>query len=238
VPDLNFQVESAEPLPYAEAPLLNFRLRVSNQPADEPVHSIMLRCQIMIEAAQRRYSAREQAQLLDLFGVPEQWSQSLRSTLWTNVSMIVPSFTGSAACDLQVPCTFDFNIAAAKYFAGLESGEVPLNLLFSGTVFYQNKHGALQVGQISWEKEARYRLPVSVWKQMMDIYYPNTAWLCLRRDAFERLYQYKIRHGIPTWEQTLERLIPNIEAEEVEDLKESGDEPPEHKPSGTKQTIH
>ncbi len=122
--------------------------------------------------------------------------------------MVVPSFTGSTLVDLPVPCTFDFNVAATKYFAGLEDGEVPLNLLFSGTVFYASDDDSLQIAQIPWDKEARYRLPVEVWKQMMDLYYPNSAWLCLRKDVFDRLYRFKVRQGIPTWEQALEAILP------------------------------
>ncbi|MEP6637649.1 MAG: DUF6084 family protein, partial [Acidobacteriota bacterium] len=122
--------------------------------------------------------------------------------------------SGSALVDLPVPCTVDFNVAAAKYFAALEDGEVPLNLMFSGTVFYEGADGALQVEQIPWDREAKYRLPVSVWKEMMDIYYPNMAWLCLRRDVFERLSQYKMDRGIPTWEAALESLLPSEEADE------------------------
>jgi hypothetical protein len=117
-----------------------------------------------------------------------------------------------------VPCTFDFNVAATKYFAGLTDGEVPLNLLFSGTVFYAGGEGALQVAQISWDKEARYRLPVQVWKEMMDIYYPNSAWLSLRKDVFDRLYRYKVRRGIPTWEQALESLLPDEERLGTEEI--------------------
>ena len=50
---------------------------------------------------------------------------------------------------------------------------------------------------ISWDKEAKFRLPLKVWKEMMDLYYPNSAWLCLRRDVFERLQQYKVRQRHP-----------------------------------------
>jgi hypothetical protein len=55
-------------------------------------------------------------------------------------------------------------------------------------------------------------MPVKVWRDMMDSYYPNTAWLCLRRDIFERVYGYKVRHGIPTWEQALEAMLLAEEA--------------------------
>jgi hypothetical protein len=44
---------------------------------------------------------------------------------------------------------------------------------------------------------------------MMDIYYPNSAWLCLRRDVFDRLYQYKRGRGMATWEQALESILPS-----------------------------
>jgi hypothetical protein len=207
MPDLNFQVEGAEALPFAEAPFLTFKVRVANQRAEEPVQSVMLRCQIMIEAKRRRYCAQEQARLFDLFGEPDRWGQTLRGMLWTHINVAVPPFTGSTVVDLPVPCTFDFNVASTKYFAGLEEGEVPLCLLFSGTIFYASDDGGLQVSQIPWEKETHYRLPVKVWKEMMDIYYPNSAWLCLRRDVFDRLYRYKVRQGLPTWEQALERLL-------------------------------
>jgi hypothetical protein len=131
--------------------------------------------------------------------------------LWTHASVTVPPFVESLLVDLPVPCTFDFNVAAAKYFAGLEDGEVPLCLLFSGTIFYEAADGALQVQQISWEKEAKFRLPVRVWQEMMDHYYPNSVWLSLRRDVFDRLNQYKMRRGIPTWEQALTSLLPATE---------------------------
>jgi hypothetical protein len=144
----------------------------------------------------------------DLFGEPERWSQTLRSLLWTHASVVVPGFDGSTNADLLVPCTFDFNVAATKYFEGLSSGEMPLRLLFSGTVFYAGTDRALQVAPISWNQEAAFRLPQKAWRDMMDSYYPNTAWLSLRRDVFQRLYQYKIQHGIPTWEQALESVLP------------------------------
>ncbi|HEY7543678.1 MAG TPA: DUF6084 family protein [Blastocatellia bacterium] len=211
MPDLNFTVEQVEALPFAASPTLAFKLRVANRQAEERVHNVLLRCQIQMEVTRRRYSEEEQARLSDLFGEPHRWGETLRSMLWTHAIAVVPPFTSSTTVDLPVPCTFDFNVAATKYFAGLDDGEVPLVLLFSGTVFYESKDGALQVTQISWNEEARYRLPVRVWKEMMDIYYPSSAWLSLRRDIFDRLYRYKAREGFPTWEQTLESLLPEIE---------------------------
>jgi Family of unknown function (DUF6084) len=212
VPDLNFEIESAAPQPYAAAPLLNFKLRVSNA-TDELTHTVILRCQIMLDVTRRRYNADERDLLLDLFGEPEQWDRTLRNMLWTNTSVVVSAFSGATVVDLPVHCAFDFNVAATKYFAGLEEGEVPLLLLFSGTIFYMAETGALQVTRVPWEKEARYRLPVRIWREMMDMYYPNSAWLCLRRDVFDRLYRYKAHRCIPTFEEALERVIPDVSVE-------------------------
>lgn len=208
MPDLSFQVERAEVAPFAASPLLSFVLRVSNADPNQNIQGVVLRCQIQIEVTKRRYSAQEQQWLLDLFGEPDRWAQTLKNLLWTHVSIVVPAFKGATTVSLPVPCTFDFNVGATKYFHGLSEGEVPVCLMFSGNVFYVREDGSTQVSPISWEKEARFRLPVSLWREMMNEYYPNTAWLCLRRDVFERLYQYKVRHGIPTWERVLEEVLP------------------------------
>ncbi len=210
--DLSFRVEGAEPERFAAAPLLLFKLRVSQAAPAVPIHTIALRCQIRIEPTRRRYVAEEGGKLLDLFGASDRWAQTMRATLWTHADVVVPSFTDTTLVNLAVPCTFDFNVAATKYFDALEGGEVPLTLLFSGTIFHEAEDGSLQVAQIPWDKETAYRLPVRVWKEMMEIFYPNTAWLCLRRDVFDRLSRYKSRQGIPTWEQALERVLEAAES--------------------------
>jgi hypothetical protein len=209
MPDLSFQIEGASVVPFAAVPTLAFQLKASNAAVDEAIHIIALRCQIQIEVTRRRYTPEEQERMLDLFGTPDRWSQTLRNLLWTNINVVIPSFTGtSTVADLHVPCTFDFNVAATKYFEGLDDGDIPLNIMFSGTVFYAPPDSGLQVAPISWEREARFKLPVKVWREMMDSYYPNSVWLSLRRDVFDRLYQYKMQHGIPTWEQVLEDVLP------------------------------
>jgi len=224
VPDLDFQVDSVVPLRHAAAPTLLFKLQVKNSTA-ESIHTVLLSCQIMLEVTRRRYNADEQEKLIDLFGKPELWERSLRNLLWTNVGVTAPGFTDSVIVDLNVPCTFDFNVAATKYFAGLEEGDVPLLLLFSGTIFYAGENDALQVTQIPWEKETSYRLPVRVWREMMDMYYPNSIWMNLRRDVFERLNRYKMQRGIPTFEQALEGIIPDVDLENgLPRTKDSGGE--------------
>ena len=212
MPDLSFKVEDAEVVPFAITPMLGLKLRITNVDRTEEIHTVALRCQIQIDVARRRYTAEEQAPLRDLFGEPERWSQTLRTLLWTHVNVVVPSFKGNTLVELPIHCTFDFNVAVTKYFDGLGGGEIPLELLFSGTVFYADPDDGLQVAPISWAHEAQFRLPVKLWRDMMDAYYPNTAWLNLRRDVFERLYQYKTQQGLPTWEQALERVLP---AEEI-----------------------
>jgi Family of unknown function (DUF6084) len=211
MPDSVFLVESVAPVPYAAVPSLAFRLRVINANREEVIHSMLLRAQIQIEVTRRHYTAEEQARLSDLFGEPGRWGQTLKTMLWTHVAVSLPPFQGETTIEMQVPCTFDFNVATTKYFHGLNEGDLPLNFLFSGTVFYRDEQENLQVAPISWEKEAKFRLPLKIWKQMIDEYYPNTAWLCLRRDAFERLYEYKMHNGIPTWEQAIERLFQNAD---------------------------
>jgi len=212
MPDLGFRVEGAEVAKFSASPQIDFKLRVINADPAEIIQSVALRCQIQIEVTRRRYTAEDQEKLRDLFGEPDRWSQTLRNLLWTHVNVNVPPFRNETVVDLPVPCTFDFNVGATKYFHGLGDGDVHLCLMFSGTVFYASEGDHMQVSPISWEKEARFKFPVKVWRDMMDSYYPNTAWLCLRRDIFERLYEYKVRHGIPTWEQALENMLQAEEA--------------------------
>lgn len=226
MPDLDFKIESVDAVPYAVAPTLAFKLRISPEgradtsgqasPAQgqliAPIHSVSLRCQIRIEPGRRRYSSEEQAKLGELFGEPHRWGQTVRSMLWAHASIVVPPFSGATLIDLPVPCTFDFNVATTKYFDALADGLVPLSFLFSGTIFYPgSEDGALQIDQISWEKEAEFRMPVPIWRRMMELYYPNTAWLCLRKDVFDRLQEYKRGRAIPSWEKAVESLLDQAE---------------------------
>jgi Family of unknown function (DUF6084) len=207
MPELSFSVESAHAVPFAAAPTIALKLRITSADPAETIHTVVLRAQIQIEVARRRYTAAEQAQMLELFGDPDRWSQTLRSMLWTHASVVVPSFTGSTEVDLLIPCTFDFNVAATKYFHGLESGEIPLLLLFSGTVFYPDSEDALRVAPIAWDKETKFRVPVEVWRSMMDLYYPNSVLLSIPKDMFERLHRYKMTHAAGTWERAFEMML-------------------------------
>jgi hypothetical protein len=213
MPDLSITVANAEAVSFAATPSIAFAMDLKNADPNEVLHTVVLRCQIQIEVARRKYSGADQEKLRDLFGEPERWGQTLRNLLWTHASVVVPQFKGGTVVSMPVPCTFDFNIAATKYFNGLADGDIPLCMMFSGTVFYADAEGLLRVAPISWDKETRFRLPLKVWRDMMDLYYPNLAWLSLRRDVFERLHEYKVRNGIPSWDQAIERILS--EAEEM-----------------------
>jgi hypothetical protein len=213
MPDLQFSFEGVEVEPFAIAPQLAFKLRLTNNTPDETIHTVNLRSQVQLETTRRGYNPQEQERLRDLFGEPERWSRTLKTFLWTHTSVIVPAFSETIQVSLPVPCTFDFNVATTKYFAGLSEGEIPVCAQFSGTIFYAHQGGPLQVVPISWDKEVHFRIPVKVWKDLMDAYYPGTAWLCLERDAFDHLYRYKVERGVPTWEQALEGLLRAAEEE-------------------------
>ncbi len=208
MPDLDFKVLGVEAANYGIAPLLHFKLEVTNQPPEETIQSVMLQTQIQIHPTLRAYQAEEKEKLGELFGTPERWGQTLRARLWTHANVNVRQFSEKTEAILSVPCTFDLNVAATKYFYALEDGEVPLLLLFSGTIFYENHEGHLQISQVSWNKECTYRMPVAVWKEMMEQHYPNTAFVSLERGLFERLYAFRRREGLADWDQTIARLLP------------------------------
>ncbi|HEY2290589.1 MAG TPA: DUF6084 family protein [Thermoanaerobaculia bacterium] len=202
---LDFSVLGARAEPYAAVPTLMLRLRITES-TGERVHAIALRCQIQIEPRQRHYTAAEEERLLELFGEPSRWGETLKTILWTHASLMVPGFQESREVDLPVACTYDFEVTAAKYFHALDDGEIPLLLLFSGTVFTRGQNG-FSVEQVPWEKEAPFRLPVAVWRELMDRYFPGSAWLRLRRETFDALHQFRGRRALPTWDDAIEALL-------------------------------
>jgi hypothetical protein len=197
-------VEAAEAVRYAASPTLAFGLAIAS---DRPVRSLALNTQIRIVPTRRGYEGSDQERLVELFGTPERWGDTLRSFLWTNASTVVPAFSETTRVELAVACTYDLEVAAAKYFHALRDGDVPLEFLFSGTVFYLGDGGLLRTVQVPWECEAEFRLPVAVWKEAIENNFPGSAWLRLRTDIFERLVAYKARNALPTWEATIEELL-------------------------------
>lgn len=212
MPELDFSVDGAEALAFAAQPMIVLKMRVT-APGGEAVRSVSLAVQVRIAATQRAYAAVEQEQLLDVFGEPSRWGQTLKSLLWTMANVHVPGFRRQTVVDLAIPCTYDFDVVSAKYFDALQDGAIPLELLFSGTVFYAGETG-LQAEQIGWDKEARFALPVQVWKEVIHLYFPNTAWLRIHKDTFDRLNRYRMRNALPTWESALETLLSGSENQE------------------------
>lgn len=205
-PQLAFAVTGAESVRYAAVPTLSFRVGIESL-GGESIRSIVLDAQLQIAARRRSYGAENHDRLFELFGPAASWGTSLRTLLWTRATLIVPPFDRRTEVELPVTCTYDLEVAASRYLQALQDGEVPLEFLFSGMVFYTGPSGQLQTTRISWEHEAEYRLPVGVWRETMDRHFPNSAWLRLSRASFDRLCTYKSRHALATWEDTLDSLL-------------------------------
>jgi hypothetical protein len=202
---LAFEVVDAHPEPHAATPTIMLRLRVTETGGGD-VHALALRCQIRIEPQRRRYSSEEEDRLYELFGETPRWGDTLRPFLWTHVATTIAGFKGSTEVDLPVECSYDFEVAGAKYFHALADGEIPLLLLFSGTVFTRGSSG-FAAEPVPWDQEASYRMPVSVWRGVMDLYFPNSGWVRVSRDTLDALQRYKSSLALPTWDQAFERLL-------------------------------
>jgi hypothetical protein len=205
VTEMVFDCVGARPDKYAVMPAMTLSLRIS-ETAGQVVDAIALRCQIRIEPAKRRYSDAEAERLRDLFGETQRWAETLRPVQFSNVSIMVPGFTGSTELDLPVPLTYDMEIGATRYFAGLDDGDVPLLLLFSGTVFTR-ADGRMSVHQVPWSKEASFRLPVALWREAVDAHFPNSAWFRVSTQTRDELQRFKAEHALPTWEATVLALL-------------------------------
>ena len=209
-PDLRFTVLGVAPERPAAAPTLRFSLGIDAGGA--AVRSVMLDVQLRIAATQRGYDEGEQAMLAELFGEPERWADTLRGFLWTQATLVVPPFDGSTVADLYVPCTYDFEVASAKYLAALGDGDIPLELLFSGTIFYAAADGRLQITRIPWDAEATFRLPATAWRATMDRFFPGMGWLKLRRETLDRLGAYKTTNALPSWDAAVLALLEERDA--------------------------
>lgn len=201
--DLDFRVTGARPEPHAAVPTLVFDLRVDGATA---LHHIALGCQIRLEPQRREYSAAEEGKLTELFGSTDRWHQTVRPILWGHASLMIAHGDDCGPIGLPVACTYDFEVTATKYLHSLDDGEIPFLFFFSGTVFVRSPEG-LRASRIAWDREARYRLPVSVWRTLMDHYYPGGGWLRLQRETLDALLRYKARRALPTWDGVLQTLL-------------------------------
>ena len=190
---------------YAATPTLAFQLTITER-SGARVHAIALRCQIRIEPHRRRYSAPEAERLHDLFGDPSRWADTVKPIQLATVTAMVPSFTAVTEIDLPVPCTYDLEVASARYLQGLDDGTIPMLLLFSGTVFVATE-GGFSVELVPWSAEATYRMPVAVWRDLVDAHFPGSAWLRCSRETLDELSRFKAKHALPTWDSTLTALL-------------------------------
>ncbi len=203
--DLTFTVVDVFAESYAAAPQMTARLRIEDA-SGEPVHAIALRAQVRIEPQRRRYSEDEESGLLDMFGTRERWFDTLKPFMWMQCSSMVQGFTGVTEVDVAMPCTYDFEVTWSKYLHALRESAIPVVFLFSGTVFTRGANG-FGVEQVPWDRESRYQIPVQVWRDMIDHYFPNTGWLRLQRDTIEALSHYKSVRGLTTWEDAVVSLL-------------------------------
>lgn len=214
-PDLDFTVLDVRPVDLAAAPTLGFVIGI-RATEGVPVRSLQLRTQVRIAAARRPYEQPTKQRLSELFGGPESFGRNLRSLPWTDTSMCLMGFERETEVEIPVPCTYDLEVTASKYLSAVGNGSVPLDLLFSGSVFYEDR-GDLRVVQIPWEKEAAYCMPARVWHDLMERYFPGAAWLKLESEVFARLRQYRSDRTLLTWDRTVEDLLEKASSfEQVE----------------------
>jgi Family of unknown function (DUF6084) len=203
--DLIFGCTGATAERYAATPTVTFSLTITER-SGVRVHAIALRCQIRVEPHRRRYSAAEAQRLHDLFGDPSRWAETVKPIQLATVTTMVPTFTAVTEIDLPVACTYDLEVASARYLQGLDDGAIPLLLLFSGTVFVATDEG-FSVELVPWSAEASYRMPVSVWRDLVDMHFPGRAWLPCSRETLDALSAFKARHALPTWDAALAALL-------------------------------
>jgi hypothetical protein len=202
---------------YAATPTLTFALTITER-SGVRIHAIALRCQIRVEPHRRRYSAAEAERLHDLFGDPSRWAETVKPIQLATITTMVPTFTAVTEAELTVPVTYDLEVSSARYLHGLDDGTIPLLLLFSGTVFVANGEG-FSVELVPWSAEATYRMPVRVWRELVDAHFPNSAWLRCSRETLDALSAFKAKHALPTWDATLTALL--AAAGETEDPAEA-----------------
>ena len=211
--EVTFAVVEVAPEPYAVTPILMARVGVAAV-GDDPVHAIALRCQVRIDPLRRGYDDAEAAGLIDLFGPRERWATTQHPFLWQHTSTMVPGFTGTTQVNLPLECTYDLEVAASKYLHALRDGAVPLQFLFSGTVFVQGTRG-FAVEQVPWDREDRYDMPVSAWRDLIAQHYPNAGWLRLDHDTINALAAYRSTHGLLSFDEAITSLLGANSTESV-----------------------
>jgi hypothetical protein len=204
-PELTIGIEGVAAAAQAVLPTLQFRARLRSTGRD-PVRSVSLETHIRIATDRGSYCEEDQRRLADLFGGPVGVSRPRPSLLWARANTQVPEFAGETRVEIPVICTYDFEVVAARFLHALTGGEVPLEFWFSGAVFY-GVDGQLRAWRLPPETEASFRMPVRVWRELMEQYFPGTAWLRLDRDVFEALTAYRAQRTLTSWTETVRSLL-------------------------------
>jgi hypothetical protein len=206
IPAPALEITGAAHVPFSAAPTMRFDA-LAREPDAIAVQSIALTVQVMIDPARRGYDPETRARLAELFGAPERWAPSTSGLAWARVSVTVPAFSGEAGFGIEVPCTYDLEVAAAKYFYALRDGAVPLSFHFNGNVFYRDGDGRLQMTPISWSTTARYAMEIAAWRAMIADHYPGGGWVRVGDDTLERLQAMRARRGLATVDGLLRELL-------------------------------
>lgn len=206
LPEPQFAITGAGHLAYAAAPTMVFSATASD-PTGHEIQSIALSVQVMIDPARRGYDPQTRERLAELFGPPAGWTPSTQGLAWARLATVVPGFAGSARFALELPCTYDLEVAAAKYFYAVEDGGVPLSFHFYGTVFYRLEDGALQVAPVPWSSTAQFRMPIGAWRAMIAEHYPGGGWIRLSNETLTALNGRRAAGGLPSFDACIEELL-------------------------------
>ncbi len=206
VPQPEFAITSASHLAFAAAPTMVFAASASD-PTGHEIQSLSLSVQVMIDPARRGYDAPTRERLSELFGPPATWTPSTQGLAWARVATVVAAFTGTTAFAIELPCSYDLEVAATKYFHALSDGVVPLSFHFYGTVFYLGPGGALQVTPVPWSSTAQFGMPVAAWRAMIAEHYPGGGWIRLSHETLEALNARRAAGGLPSFDACVRELL-------------------------------
>jgi hypothetical protein len=205
-------VLDAAPSAQTAAPAIVFRLRLENI-SSLRVHALGLRCHVQIDPRSRKHSPDEQARLYELFGSAQQWDRALQPVTWAHTSTVVPSFDRQIEIDLAVPCTYDLEVASAKYLHAIRTGVVPLAFAFSGTSFSLTDRSTLTIQPVPWDVDASFQMPATVWRAAMDQFFPGGGWLRLQRETIDRLQAFRGEQAVVSWDEAIALLLSGRRAE-------------------------
>jgi hypothetical protein len=205
-PEPSFEITGAAHIPFTAAPTMLFSATVTD-PSGFAVQSIALTIQVMIDPAKRGYDDETRVRLQELFGPPASWAPATSGLAWARVATTVPGFQGATSFGIEVPCTYDLEVAAAKYFYSVSDGEIPLSFHFNGNIFFYGASERLQVMPVSWTCSAQYKLPISVWRAMIAEHFPGGGWIRVSDETLRRLNDRRGQRGLASFDAAIEELL-------------------------------